>query len=340
MLISENEMTNACQWLLENAGPSIRFRTLTELLHRDQNDIEVRRAYDEILGSKRLREITVRQNADGSFGNTRSFHGTDTTEDYLRELFELGVSPEHHVLKKGLKYTEKLSLAKTDMADWVVGLLTEPLGRAGKNQHVLEWYANYTEKFDEFLRLHRRDWLFEKRGYPATFYLEIPYVYVIRTLAHSWGWLRKEVRADLSKILEFLLVDMAEVSQLYLVTEKNPKVSYPNILYHVSSGTYRQKQPSALEFAMILECLWLLAEFGVLEAYPNVLDRFRLISGRTNGDGLWEFPIPGVTRAKALWVSYHGFALEEDWRKKESPLAELTFRICLIAEKNKNGTVR
>ena len=38
-----------------------------------------------------------------------------------------------------------------------------------------------------------------------------------------------------------------------------------------------------------------------------------------------------------MWHSYHGFSIEENWRKKESPIAELTFRICLIAERNRKG---
>jgi hypothetical protein len=340
VLLSEKEMANAVDWLLANAGPSIRYRTLTDILHRDSEDGAVQKAYSEIVGCSRLGQIAACQKSDGSFGDKPYFHGTDTTEDYLRELFELGVGADHSVLKKGLDYTERLSLAKTDIAYWVVGIFTEPVGRAGRNQLVIDWYQEYTEKFGAFLEQHRRDWLVTFRGYPATPYLEVPYVYVIRTLAYSWRWLRDAVHADISGILEFLLEDMADVGRLYLITPKNPKVSYPNWFHYISSDAVSRRPPGALEFAMMLEGLWLLAEFGVLEAYPNVLNSFRFVSSRKNGDGLWEFPIDGVTKAKAMWYSYHGFSLEESWRKKESPLAELTFRICLIAEKNKTGTVR
>ncbi|NLA88159.1 MAG: hypothetical protein GX847_12960 [Clostridiales bacterium] len=339
MLLNEYEMMNACDWLLHNAGPAIRYRTLTDILHRAADDEAVQKAYAEIVSGKRLREIMAQQNADGSFGDKPSFHGTDTTEDYLRELFELGISPDHPVLKKGLDFTERLYGAGTDIAGWIVGLLTEPLGRAGENQQVINWFTEYSKKFDEFYTRHRQDWLIDKRGYLATYYLEIPYYYVIRTISYSWRWLRGDLKPDISRILEFLLTDMADVSKLYWIAPNNPKVSYPNFFHIVSSDALYKKQPGALDLAIALEGLWLLAEFGIIEVYPNVLNCFKYVSQKKNNDGLWEFPIQGMTRAKAKWYSYHGFALEEDWRKKESPLAELAFRICLTAEKNRTGTM-
>jgi hypothetical protein len=340
MPLTEDEQRNACAWLLSNAGPSIRYRTLTEIEHRAPDDGEVLEAYAEIVGGRRLGEMTSKQNPDGTFGAKLYFHGSDTTEVYLRELFELGVRPEHPVLKKGLEHTERLLRTGTDGTSWIVGIFTEPLGRAGRNQLVIDWYKEYTAKFGVFLEHHRQDWLTEKMGYQATPYLEIPYMYVIRTLAYSWQWLRAAVHADVTQILEFLLVDMADVGSLYWISPKNPKVSYPNFFHIVSSDTLTRRPIGVLDFVVALECLWLLAEFGVVEAYPNVLNSFRFVSGRKNSDGLWEYPIGGVTKAKAAWNSYHGFALEESWRNKESPIAELTFRLCLIAEKNRNGTTR
>ena len=337
MLLTQDEIKNACRWLLKNSGPSIRYRTLTEIMHKPYDDSDVQAAYAEILSSNRFKYISAKQNTDGSFGE-KSFHGHDTSESYIRELFELGVNPEHVMLKKGVEYVENLCVSQKDISTWIVGLLTEPIGRAGKNQLVLDWLTDYTEKFINLYNYHRKDWLITKRGNPSTYYLEIPYIYVIRTLSYSWWWLKEAADWEVvSKILEFLLVDMAEVDKLYWIAPNNPKVSYPNFLHIVTSDSISMSIPSVYDFVISLEGLWLLAEFGIIEKYPNLLNCFKFVSSKKNNDGLWEFPVQGVTKSKSMWHAYHGFSLEEDWRRKEAPIAELTFRICLTAEKNRNG---
>lgn len=334
MLLSKDEIDNACDWLVENSGPSIKYRTLTEIMHLNFDDIKVQNAYDEILNSERLKYIFAKQNIDGSFGE-KSFHGHDTSETYLRELFEMGVNVTHDTLKKGIEFVEKLCISKKDISDWIVGLLTEPIGRAGKNQLVIDWFNEYSEKFNNLYKYNRGNWLVTKRGNPSTYHLEVPYVYVIRTISNSWWWLKDIENSDVSNILEFLLVDMAEVDKLYWIAPNNPKVSYPNFFYVVTSDYILREVPSVTDFAFILEGLWLLAEFGIIEKYPNLLNCFKFITSKKNNEGLWEFPIPGVTKTKSMWHAYHGFSLEEDWKKKESRIAELTFRVCLISEKNR-----
>ena len=333
MLLSQDEIRNACDWLVENSGPSIRYRTLTEIMHLDFNDDKVQKAYDEILNSTRFKFISSKQNIDGSFGE-RYFHSSG--EVYLRELYEMGVSPNHTILKKGIECVENIYVSKKDISHWIVGLLTEPIGRAGENKLVIDWFNDYAEKFNNLYKYHRKDWLITKRGNPSTYHLEIPFIYVIRTISTSWWWLKNMENSDVSKILEFLLVDMADVKKLYWIAPNNPKVSYPNFLHIVTSGYISKKLPSVMDFVISLEGLWLLAEFGIIEEYPNLMNCFKFISSKKNNDGLWEFPIQGVTKSRSMWHTYHGFSLEEDWRKNKSPIAELTFRICLISEKNRS----
>ena len=59
MLLGEKEISNAVAWLLAHSGPSIRYRTMTELQHRGADDGDVRRAYSEILACKRLHQIAA-----------------------------------------------------------------------------------------------------------------------------------------------------------------------------------------------------------------------------------------------------------------------------------------
>lgn len=340
MLLSHNEFANACNWLLVNAGSAIRYRTLTELLHRAPDEEPVQMAYSEILNSERLKFISTKQNADGSLGQWY-FHGQDTTEPYLRELFELCLKPDHMLIAKGLEYIK--SIYKNHIASWIIGLFEEPLGRAGKSELVVNWFKEYMTNFNDLYTDHRSEWLYTRKDKPTTdYYPGIPFIYVIRTISGSWQWLKDIAGAsDITRILDFLLVDMANVDDLYwnMSTRAGdgPGASIPNRFYIVSSDYITNNIPGGLEFALMLEELWLLAEFGVIENYPCLKRCFRYISSIKNDDGIWEFPIKGITKSKSMWHASHGFSLEENWRKRQSQYAELTFRVCLIDEKNRAG---
>lgn len=337
MLLNENELLNACEWLVQNGGPSIKYRTLTEILGLDINDSIVQETYKEILNSKRLKFISSRQKENGCFGEKSFHHGTDSGETYLRELFEMGVSPKHEVLHKGIEYAKVLHITKPESTSWITAVYLESIGRAGKSQLALDWYREYSERFSLIYKNHREDWLIVKNGKPATYYLEIPFMYVIRTISNSWWWLKEYDDSSVAAILDFLLNDMAEVKDLYWIAPNRQLFAYSNFLHVIASNSISLRQPSVIDFIMSLEGLWLLAQFGIIEEYPNLKNVFSFISSKKNDDGLWEFPIDGVTKTKSSWHSYHGFSLEENWRKKESPIAELTFRVCLISERNRKS---
>lgn len=337
MLISDAKMENACQWLLENSNSVIRYRTLTEIMGLNSEDERVEAAYIELLQSKRLQFIASVQNQDGSFGKKSFHHGTESTETYLRELLELGIKADFEVLRKGIGYAEKLHTNTKNDIGWIPGIYLESVGRSAPSQIVEEWFVDYIERFTVFLKYHKYDWLISVKGKPSTYYLEIPYIYVIRTIANSWWWLEKRNQKDILPILEFLLTDMASVSNLYWIAPNKQQFGYPNFFHILSPDVISSKVPSVFEFAIILEELWLLSVFGIIEKYPGLKNAFDFISSSNNIDGVWEFPIGGMTKAKAGWNSYHGFSLEEDWRRKESRIADLTFRICLIAARNKKG---
>ena len=49
-----NPITN---WLLETNTPQIKYRTTTELLGLPKTDLEVKKAYDDLLGSETLKSV-------------------------------------------------------------------------------------------------------------------------------------------------------------------------------------------------------------------------------------------------------------------------------------------
>ena len=56
---------NVINWLLEEENPSVRYRTLTELLDRPPDDSEVVRAREQIPSSVAVTNILDRMHPDG-----------------------------------------------------------------------------------------------------------------------------------------------------------------------------------------------------------------------------------------------------------------------------------
>ena len=59
---------NIKDWLLNVGDPSLRYRTLTELLKTPVSDPEVKRAREEIDDSKAVNSILSKMEPDGSIG--------------------------------------------------------------------------------------------------------------------------------------------------------------------------------------------------------------------------------------------------------------------------------
>jgi hypothetical protein len=68
-----NTYQNTLQWLLEPSNPSVRFFTLTELIHLDKNASEVKEAKKEIMLSDPVRRILSKQTKNGSWGKAEDF---------------------------------------------------------------------------------------------------------------------------------------------------------------------------------------------------------------------------------------------------------------------------
>ena len=60
-----NTHQQVLDWLLEPNNPSVRYRTLTELLDREKDDVEVVRAKRQIPSSKMVAKILSKMHPDG-----------------------------------------------------------------------------------------------------------------------------------------------------------------------------------------------------------------------------------------------------------------------------------
>ena len=82
------------QWLLEEKEPSIRYRTLTELLAYPDSSGEVVSAKKAVAACKNVERIFARADGRGLFPHKPEYYGNWTTFIYLTALAELGLTGE------------------------------------------------------------------------------------------------------------------------------------------------------------------------------------------------------------------------------------------------------
>ncbi|MDF2542401.1 MAG: hypothetical protein K0S47_2119 [Herbinix sp.] len=86
-------LTNSViQWLLEDSNPAIKYRTLTELLDKSIDDMEVQTTYKSIWQQKSIQKILTKQNENGTWDT--SDYGMHTSLRYLTALAEHGLGCE------------------------------------------------------------------------------------------------------------------------------------------------------------------------------------------------------------------------------------------------------
>ena len=95
------------EWLLEKENPSVRYRTLTELLDKPDNDREVLLAKEEIWGSPVVQNIVSRSNEKGQWikdglGEGAEYKSHYTTHFNLYFLSELGLDKSSEFVDKAV----------------------------------------------------------------------------------------------------------------------------------------------------------------------------------------------------------------------------------------------
>jgi hypothetical protein len=102
------------EWLLEEEQPSVRYRTLTELLDREESDPDVREAYSEITEKGWGSQILNSQKPDGYWQSNRSLYRPKYTATNWMALIlsDLGLTKKHRQVKKAadLFFKEWLSI--------------------------------------------------------------------------------------------------------------------------------------------------------------------------------------------------------------------------------------
>ena len=95
-------------WLLEEKEPSIRYRTLTELLDKPDDDWEVIAAKEKMVNSKTALRLLAKQDENGLWA--QKDYGTMTDLRYLTVFAELGFG-------KDIRLNNAIDLAVRSMID-------------------------------------------------------------------------------------------------------------------------------------------------------------------------------------------------------------------------------
>lgn len=93
-------------WLLEKDNPSVRYFTLTEILSKSENDLEVKEAKDEIMESGVVPNILAKQKNEGCWETPKSFYTAKYkgTVWQLIILTELGADGEDERIRKTCEF--------------------------------------------------------------------------------------------------------------------------------------------------------------------------------------------------------------------------------------------
>lgn len=150
-------------WLL-GGEPFVRYRALTDLLYRQENDPEVLDARSSIIGYAPIKRILDRQNADGSWGNPADIYAwwprKDTTFWLLGILGDFGLDRSNPQIAAACEYVFGTQLPcggfgwapPPTPADCFTGILVESLAKLGyesdpRLQNAFRWLLN-RQRFD------------------------------------------------------------------------------------------------------------------------------------------------------------------------------------------------
>ena len=117
---------NVLEWLLEPSNPSVRYRTLLELLHYSPSDSEVQLTYNEVLNWKPVMKIKNAMHPDGYWtvkvdkgkivGRDTEYRTFNTTHWVLGYLAEYGLTRKEEFIHQAS--TRYLDLQKDDGDFW------------------------------------------------------------------------------------------------------------------------------------------------------------------------------------------------------------------------------
>ncbi|UCE10845.1 MAG: hypothetical protein JSW61_02650 [Candidatus Thorarchaeota archaeon] len=337
-------------WLLDNAGPVIRFRTMVEIL--GETDIGlVSKALEDLFNSPIVTKWLELLKPRMGFHN---FHSSMPVAfgNVMGKLVQLG-------LHAGLQAFDTKTLPfRAWLSDRVEESITDDDGPGtGFSMPLVASYLAYagyddtkpvktvmlerlerslefaeTVDFDEFyVKGNKKEWLVSPR-----FYVDVeqglPYVHDIRGIASSkWIFEKDEYNRMAERVIATIL--SPEYQGLkpgygYLKYEKRTYTIGSSV--HVPGFS---SFPTENEMSRLLLCLEMMAPFMTARESNWFQKSLDVLEEQVTDDGHYRFPRKWLPeRQSGYWVGANYMALEDERRKQSAIDYESTFRVLKIKQ--------
>ncbi|MHA2066000.1 MAG: hypothetical protein ACXABY_16635 [Candidatus Thorarchaeota archaeon] len=335
-------------WLVDNAGPVIRFRTMVEILRETDIGI-VSRALDNLFNSpivkKWLENLTPRM-------GFHSFHSSmpDAYENAMGKLVQLGLHAglqpfDSKTLPFRAWLSDRVEVASNeDDGPWrgfSKPLVASYLAYAGYDDTVpvkttmlerlrISLQFVDTVDFDDFyVEGAKQKWLVSPRFYRD---LEqgLPYIHDIRGLASSkWIFEDNEYSRMVERVVgKILSPEYQGLRPGYGYLEYGNRTYAIGWSVHVPGFS---SAPSENEMSRLLLCLEMLAPFTSARESVWFKTSMDLLEETIIDEGHYRFPRKWLPEKQSgYWVGAHYMALEDERRKQSAIDHESSFRALRI----------
>jgi hypothetical protein len=346
--------------LLDFASPPIKYRVLTELLDRPQEDEQVRKIKEEVSSYSPALKLARAQKKDGAFGqkmhSSSRIEWEKTMECYLTMLCEYGWDKHQKELKQASKVLRQFLRTKKDIdfcefksqikADEVrqqyyrsffrifaLGMLS----KSGFNDEakIREGVLEILNNVSTFVSDPVSKDPIEKTGaaYPIikreAFRSGFPYIpdyYAFFLFAYNPWLLEGEfAKINLKKIFDYAISDTYQNLGPSIGLVKTAKGYFARGWgIELKSIDYYLKR-GTLDYLILL--LEMFSRLGLINRYPLLMNNMEWIMNQQQRDGRWNIDMQ-YFEPTSKWSHY--IRLEKDWKSPNRKVADLTFRIILI----------
>ena len=336
-------LTNMLEDMFKHSCPSIKLRSLSELLFITQDSPEIQSLRNKVLTDCRVRDILSRQKPDGWI--TDGFHGYGGMEASFRLLSEMGLSRADAAMERAIDALAAdsdriyLGLAK-------VGRILDEFGLGGglmikasllaqaEIESVPDVQSQIQVELDGFCTVTRVTSLNEVydpyRG-KLVFRAGVnwPSIYHLRLLAYSQSWRSFENRDMLVSAIRKLIA-FSPIQQIYL-KHKSQLIAPASFCMH--DFLPQMDSMSDADWMMWFHRMELLARLGVVQYVPQLMSQvwyLKKMIVEESGKYTKRLRHDYFRR----WGAYSGMMLEKDWKIEERRTSDLTFRSYLILHKS------
>ncbi len=335
-------LTSMLEDMFKHSCPSIKLRSLSELMLIPQDSPEIQNLRNKVLTDCRVRDTLSRQKPDGWI--TDGFHGYGGMEASFRLLSEMGLSKADAAMERAIDALAAdsdriyLGLAKVgrtlDEFGLGGGLMIKAslLAQAGIESapDVQSQIKAALDHFRTVTRVTSLKEVYEPYRGKLIFRAGVnwPSIYHLRLLAYSQSWRSPENRDMLVSAIR-KLVAFSPIQQIYL-KHKSQLIAPASFCMHNFLPPMHSMSDS--NWMMWFHRMELLARLGVVQYVPQLMSQVR---------NLKKMIIEGSGKYTKLlrhdyfrrWGAYSGMMLEKDWKNEKRRTSDLTFRSYLILHK-------